>query len=54
MRRVLRDGRRVVGQQLLLADLNERMRDVKVAPDGSIHVLTDGPDAKLLRISGPL
>ncbi|MND54854.1 Soluble aldose sugar dehydrogenase YliI precursor [compost metagenome] len=54
VRRVLRDGRRVVGQQLLLADLNERMRDVKVAPDGSIHVLTDGPDAKLLRISGPL
>jgi glucose/arabinose dehydrogenase len=37
----------------LLADLNERMRDVKVAPDGSIYVLTDGIDAKLLRLTLP-
>jgi glucose/arabinose dehydrogenase len=53
VRRVLRDGRRIVGQQLLLADLNERMRDVKVAPDGSIYVLADGIDAKLLRLTPP-
>ncbi len=51
VRRVLRDGRRIVGQQLLLADLNERMRDVKVASDGSIYILTDGIDAKLLRVT---
>lgn len=51
VRRVMRDGRRIVGQQLLLADLNERMRDVKVAPDGSIYVLTDGIDGKLLRLT---
>jgi hypothetical protein len=53
VRRVLRDGRRIVGQQLLLADLNERMRDVKVAPDGLIYILTDGIDAKLLRLTPP-
>lgn len=53
VRRVLRNGRQVVGQQLLLADLKARMRDVKVAPDGSIYVLTDGPDARLLRIVEP-
>jgi glucose/arabinose dehydrogenase len=51
VRRVLRDGRQIVGQQLLLGDLNERMRDVKVAPDGSIYVLTDGINAKLLRLT---
>ncbi|WP_446431153.1 PQQ-dependent sugar dehydrogenase [Pseudomonas sp. 1121_17] len=51
--RVLRNGRQVVGQQLLLADLKARMRDVRVAPDGSIYVLTDGPDARLLRIVEP-
>jgi len=51
LRRVLRDGERIVGQQLLLTELNERLRDVKVAPDGAIHVLTDGLDAKLLRIT---
>lgn len=54
LRRVLRDGSRIVGQQLLLADLNERLRDVKVAPDGSIYVLTDGENARLLRITAPL
>jgi len=54
VRRVLRDGRRVVGQQLLLGDLNERIRDVKVASDGAVYVLTDGQNAKLLRISAPL
>lgn len=53
MRRVVRNGRQVVGQQLLLADLDERMRDVKVAPDRSIYVLTDRPDARLLRIVAP-
>ncbi|MGE7992506.1 PQQ-dependent sugar dehydrogenase [Pseudomonas sp. NPDC089554] len=50
VRRVLRDGRQVVGEQLLLAELEERMRDVKVAPDGAIYVVTDGTDAKLLRL----
>lgn len=53
VRRVLRDGPRVIGQQLLLADMNERIRDVKVAPDGSIYILTDGIDAKLLRLTPP-
>lgn len=53
VRRVLRDGGRIVGQQLLLADMDERMRDVKVAPDGSVYVLTDGPGARLLRLVPP-
>ncbi|MET0265955.1 MAG: PQQ-dependent sugar dehydrogenase, partial [Duganella sp.] len=51
VRRVLRDGQRIVGQQLLLAELNLRIRDVKVAPDGAIYVLTDGVDGKLLRLT---
>ena len=54
IRRVIRDGRRIVGQQTLLADMNQRMRDVKVGPDGAIYVLTDGVDAQLLRLSPPL
>lgn len=50
LRRVRRDGARIVGQELLLAELDERLRDVRVAPDGAIHVLTDGQGARLLRI----
>ena len=54
VRRVIRNKQgRIVGQQLLLADRNERMRDVRVAPDGSIYVLTDGTDAQLLRLAPP-
>lgn len=49
--RVLREGGKIVGQQTLLAELGQRMRDVKVGPDGAIYVLTDGPEASLLRVS---
>lgn len=51
VRRVIRQGGRIVGQQTLLSELGERFRDVRVAPDGSILALTDGPGAKLLRVS---
>lgn len=51
--RVLREGGKIVGQQTLLAELNQRMRDVKVGRDGAIYVLTDGVDATLLRLTRP-
>ncbi|KAB7629783.1 PQQ-dependent sugar dehydrogenase [Stenotrophomonas rhizophila] len=50
VRRLVRDGDRVVRQELLLGELGERIRDVKVAGDGSIYALTDGVDGKLLRM----
>ena len=50
LRRVIRQNGRIVGQELLLADRKERIRDVQAAPDGSLYVLTDGPDASLLRL----
>lgn len=51
LRRVIRKDGEVVGQELLLADLKERMRDVKVGADGAVYVLTDGPEARLLRLA---
>jgi cytochrome c len=42
--------RRVVLQEKLLLDLDERIRDVKVGPDNRIYVLTDHQDARLLRL----
>jgi glucose/arabinose dehydrogenase len=42
LRRVdLDDGGQVVGQERLLTKLNERIRDVRVGPDGYIYVTTD-------------
>jgi len=43
------DGNRVVAEERLLHDLNERIRDVQQGPDGAIYLLTD--DGKLLRLT---
>ena len=53
IQRVQRAGGKIVGQQTLLMELNQRMRDVRVGPDGAIYVLTDGVDARLLRLTRP-
>lgn len=49
--RVIREDGRIVGQERLLSELGERLRDVRVAPDGALLVLTDGPEGRLLRIT---
>ena len=40
--RLTLDGDRVVGEERLLTDLKQRIRDVRVGPDGAVYVLTDG------------
>lgn len=45
----IRDGR-VVLREILLAGLGERLRDVRVARDGSLLVTTDSAAGRLLRI----
>lgn len=49
-RLVLRDGK-VVGEERLLADLGQRIRDVREGPDGALYVLTDEDEGAVLRIS---
>jgi glucose/arabinose dehydrogenase len=44
------DGRRVVREERLLADLGERIRDVRQGPDGWLYVLTDSRDGRVLRL----
>jgi len=36
--------------EILLSEMGERIRDVRVAPDESIYVLTDQVDGKLIKI----
>jgi glucose/arabinose dehydrogenase len=48
--RLVFDGIRVKEEDRL--SLPERIRDVETAPDGSIYLLTDQDDGKVLRISG--
>ena len=46
--RLVLEGERVVGEEHLLADRNQRIRDVRQGPDGAIYLLTG--DGALLRI----
>ena len=43
-------GDRVVGEEWLLSDLNERIRDVVVGPDGAVYVLTDNSAGRILKL----
>ena len=51
LNRLTLDGDKVLAQEELLKERNERIRDVKQAPDGSIYVLTDGVKGKVLRLT---
>lgn len=44
------DGDKVVHEERLLGDLNARIRDVRVGPDGYLYVLTDAKDGALLKV----
>jgi len=47
------EGDRVVGEERLLEDLGERIRDVRLGPDGNLYLVTDEDDGKLLRLEPP-
>ncbi len=42
---------KVVNEEALLADMNERFRDIRVFQDGAVYVLTDGRAGKLLKLT---
>ncbi|MCO7262184.1 PQQ-dependent sugar dehydrogenase [Dickeya zeae] len=44
------EGDRIVSQERLLMELGERIRDVRVGPDGYLYVLTDQDNGKLLKV----
>lgn len=48
--RVSLDGRSATGVEVLLADLGQRIRDVRTGPDGFLYILVDSGRAPLLRL----
>lgn len=50
LHRLVLDGEKIVGEEKLLADLGERIRDVRAGPDGAIWLLTDNPEGRVLRL----
>jgi len=50
LHRLVLDGEKIVGEEALLKDLGERIRDVRAGPDGAIWLLTDNPEGRVLRV----
>jgi glucose/arabinose dehydrogenase len=48
-RLTLKDDR-VIGEEWLLSDLEERFRDVVQGPDGALYILTDNPLGRVLKL----
>jgi glucose/arabinose dehydrogenase len=49
--RLVIDGERIIAEERLLENLQERIRDVRQGPDGAIWVTTDSPDGRILRVA---
>jgi glucose/arabinose dehydrogenase len=48
--RLTLDGNRVTGEERLLKDMNARIRDVRQGPDGTIYIVTDSNDGRVIRL----
>lgn len=48
--RLSQDGEKVTREELLLQELNERIRDVREGPDGYLYILTDNDPGQLIRV----
>jgi glucose/arabinose dehydrogenase len=46
------DGEKVTGEERLLQDLRERIRDVRAGPDGALYLVTDNTAGRVLKV-GP-
>jgi glucose/arabinose dehydrogenase len=49
--RLALNGNTVTGEEHLLRNLNERIRDVRQGPDGALWLLTDNSAGRILRVS---
>ncbi len=45
------DGDKITGEERLLQNLNERIRDVRQGPDGALWLLTDASAGRILRVA---
>jgi glucose/arabinose dehydrogenase len=50
LHRLVLDGEKIVGEEKLLSELGERIRDVRQGPDGALWLLTDNPNGRVLRV----
>lgn len=51
VRRVTLEGLEVTGQEVLFAELDARIRDVRSGPDGALYLLIDDEEGQVLRVT---
>ncbi len=51
LRRIQLDGERIIEDQIVPLELDRRLRDVRIGPDGAIYLLTDEPQGQLIRMT---
>ncbi|WP_293676407.1 PQQ-dependent sugar dehydrogenase [uncultured Phenylobacterium sp.] len=49
--RLTLDGDKVVGEERLLTELGERLRDIVVGPDGALYITTDEGRGRVIRVA---
>jgi glucose/arabinose dehydrogenase len=49
--RLTLDGNTVTGEERMLRELGERIRDVRQGPDGALYLLTDSDAGRILRVT---
>lgn len=54
LHRLVLDGETIAAEEVLLKDRGQRIRDVRIGPDGAVWLLTDAGDGSILRLTpGP-
>ena len=48
--RVSLEGERATGEERLLQGLRERIRDVRMGPDGALYLVTDNSAGRVLKV----
>lgn len=51
VRRLVMENGKVKSQETMFTELDQRIREVRVGPDGYLYLLTDSDEGKILRIS---
>lgn len=51
VRRLTLDGDTVIAEEILFTELDQRIRDIRVSPDGLLYIITDGAQGQVVRVS---
>lgn len=51
VRRIVVEDNKVLQQETLFTDLDQRLRDIRQGPDGAIYLMTDADDGKVIRVT---